>query len=292
METNISQSRKAILLFLLITFGLSSIFYFLIIRTGKLGSGFGMYVLGLMWCPGISALIASRILNRKISSLGWKWGEARYKIWSYLVPALYVTAGYLVIWLIGWGGFYNKGFVGQISKSFGFEHLPVSITLVLYFLFTAIFGMTVNTSAALGEEIGWRGFLTPELFKITGYTQTSLITGIIWAAWHVPILVFADYNSGTPVWYGLTCFSVMVISDSFILTWFRMKSGSLWTAAILHASHNLFIQAIFTPLTKDTGHTKYYIDEFGAVLPIVCLITAIYFWTRRKELSREAVVQA
>ena len=43
---------------------------------------------------------------------------------------------------------------------------------------------------------------------------------------------------------------------------FRMKSGSLWTGVILHASHNLFIQAILTPLTIDNGKTMYYIDEF------------------------------
>jgi uncharacterized protein len=54
---------------------------------------------------------------------------------------------------------------------------------------------------------------------------------------------------------------------------------------LLHASHNLFIQAIFIPLTVDTGKTKYFADEFGAVLPVVTVIFAIYFWSRRKELE-------
>jgi membrane protease YdiL (CAAX protease family) len=78
----------------------------------------------------------------------------------------------------------------------------------------------------------------------------------------------------------------MVVSISFVFTWFRLKSNSLWTGAILHASHNLFIQSFFTPLTKDTRHTKYFIDEFGAVLPVICLIAAIYFWSRRGELKQ------
>ena len=65
----------------------------------------------------------------------------------------------------------------------------------------------------------------------------------------------------------------------------RLKSGSLWTAAMLHASHNLYIQEIFTPLTRNTGKTAWYIDEFGAVLPIVILVFAIYFWRRRGELN-------
>jgi uncharacterized protein len=84
---------------------------------------------------------------------------------------------------------------------------------------------------------------------------------------------------------------VMVVSASFIFTWFRLKSNSLWTGVILHASHNLFIQAIFTPLTIDTGNTKYFYDEFGVVLPVISLILAIYFWSRRGELQPAALTQ-
>jgi len=81
------------------------------------------------------------------------------------------------------------------------------------------------------------------------------------------------------VFYGL------IISMSFTYTWLRMKSGSVWTAVLLHASHNLFIQSIFTPLTQDTGNSAYCIDEFGAVLPVAGIILAVYFWTRRAELA-------
>ena len=287
MEQPVSQNRKAIALFLLITFGISSIYYFLVIHTGKLGSGYGLYVTGLMWAPAMSAFITSKILKRKIAALGWGgWNNPRYMLWAYLVPLIYSLVAYLVIWITGWGGFYNTEAVTQVAKSFGWDHLPNGLVILLYFIFTGIIGMVANLSTGLGEEIGWRGFLVPELYKTSSYTKTSLIVGLIWAFWHFPILIFADYNSGTPAWYGLTCFTVMVVSISFIFTWFRLKSGSLWTGAILHASHNLFIQNFFSPLTKDTGHTKYFIDEFGAVLPVICLIAAIYFWSRRGELKQ------
>lgn len=286
METTVNQSRKAIAYFLLINFAISSVYYFLIIHTGKLGSGFGMYVTGLMWTPAISAFITCKILKRKINSLAWGWNKPGYQLWAYLVPLIYSLVAYLIVWIAGWGSFYNTDTVIQIAKGFGWEHLPNSVVVLLYFIFAGIIGMVASLSTGLGEEIGWRGFLVPELYKTTSYTKTSLIVGFIWAFWHFPILIFADYNSGTPAWFGLTCFTVMVVSISFVFTWFRLKSGSLWTAAILHASHNLFIQNFFTPLTKDTGHTKYFIDEFGAVLPVICLITAIYFWTRRDELSK------
>jgi len=58
----------------------------------------------------------------------------------------------------------------------------------------------------------------------------------------------------------------------------------LWTGALLHASHNLYIQAILTPLTRNTGKTAWYIDEFGAVLPTVTMLFAFYVWTKRGEL--------
>lgn len=277
-------TKRPIITFLALTFALSSLFYFLIIHTGKLGSGFGLYVTGLMWCPGIAAVLNSLILGRKLSELGWQWGKAKYQLRSYLIPLLYAFITYLLIWSFGWGGFYNKDFVTEVATSFGWTQLPSGLIIILYFIFMGLFGIVGSAANAVGEEIGWRGFLAPELFKTFNYTQTALLSGGIWAVWHFPILIFADYNSGTPYWYGLTCFSVMIISISFVFTWFRLKSNSLWTGVILHASHNLFIQSIFTPLTKTTENTKYFIDEFGIVLPIVCLCYAVYFWRKRSQL--------
>lgn len=277
-------TRRPIITFLVLTFTLSSLFYFLIIHTGKLGSGFGLYVTGLMWCPGISALLTSLILGRKLSELGWQWGKAKYQLRSYLIPLLYAFITYILIWSFGWGRFYNEDFVTDVATAFGWTQLPSGLIIVLYFIFMGLFGIIGSASNAVGEEIGWRGFLAPELSKTFNYTQTALLSGVIWAVWHFPILIFADYNSGTPYWYGLTCFSVMIVSISFVFTWFRLKSNSLWTGVILHASHNLFIQSIFTPLTKTTENTKYFIDEFGIVLPIVCLCFAVYFWRKRSQL--------
>jgi uncharacterized protein len=73
----------------------------------------------------------------------------------------------------------------------------------------------------------------------------------------------------------------MVLAISFIFAWMRLKSGSLWTAALLHASHNLYVQSIFTPLTHKSGNTAWFFDEFGVVLPIVTIVFAIFFWSRR-----------
>ena len=72
--------------YLLITFCISSVFYFLVIKSGQSGGGRGAYVVGLMWCPAVAALLTCRYLGRDVGSLGWKWGESRYQIWMSDLP--------------------------------------------------------------------------------------------------------------------------------------------------------------------------------------------------------------
>jgi len=50
----------------------------------------------------------------------------------------------------------------------------------------------------------------------------------------------------------------------------------------------LYVQAIYTPLTRNTGKAAWFIDEFGAILPLVVLGFGIYFWSRRNEVERTA----
>ena len=282
-----NQSRKAIGIYLLITCLLSAVVYLLTLHAGNTGRiGGRIYGYGIMWCPALATYLTCKILKIKFSGLAWQWGKPKYQIWCYFIPLLYALVSYLIIWFTGWGGFYNKAFISQAANELGWSKLPAGVFIVLFFVVEGVIGMFGSISTALGEEIGWRGFLVPELSNITSYTKTSLISGAIWAVWHYPILIFGNYNNGTPPWYGLICFTVMVISMSFVFTWFRLKSNSLWTGVMLHASHNLFIQGFFTPITTNTGKTPYFIDEFGCVLAVVTAILAIYFWTRRKELTQ------
>jgi membrane protease YdiL (CAAX protease family) len=70
---------------------------------------------------------------------------------------------------------------------------------------------------------------------------------------------------------------IEVLSLAVIMSWVRMRSGSLWTGAMAHASVYLFNQGFFAPLTSARGQvTAYTIDESGIVLPLVLLRTAIF----------------
>lgn len=257
-------NRREILTFLVLTFVFSSIPYFLIISAGSLSAGGGWYPIALMWCPGIAALTTCLAYRKNLRGLGWQWGYSRYQATAFLLPIGYGLVAYGIIWLLGFGG---------LDDSFSRDWLS---------WFTL--GFLLNCFAALGEEIGWRGFLVGRLAGMTTFTKTALISGSIWAIWHMPLILFADYNAGAPFWYSLACFAIMVIASSFAYAWLRLKSGSLWTAMFLHASHNFWIQGFFDPITTDLGNTRYFIGEFGAALAVISVFVGYFFWLHRDRL--------
>jgi membrane protease YdiL (CAAX protease family) len=156
---------RAIPIFLLTTLLISSVFYFLIIKSGHMGGGWGGYVAGLMWSPGLAALLTCKLLRRDLDSIGWGWGKTRYEVIGYLIPLGYSIVIYTFVWLTGLGGVYNKSFVDQITNSFGLGPIPAWASITLYFIFTATFTVIRDFATVIGEEIGWRGFLVPELAK-------------------------------------------------------------------------------------------------------------------------------
>jgi membrane protease YdiL (CAAX protease family) len=275
---------KQIFVYLVLVFALSSLPYYLVIHTGHLGTGSGMAVFLIMWCPALAALVSCGLFRIDLASLGWSWRPTRYEIWGYVIPLVYAFPVYLVTWLLIPESFGFSDFAKSMAESFGFPNAPTATTLLLGIPSLAIVGVIGSLSRALGEEIGWRGFLLPRLVQRAGFTGGCLLSGCIWAAWHYPALLFADYNAGTRPAFALACFTLMVIAISYVLGWLRLKSHSLWPAAILHASHNLFVQAIFDRITKPAGKSLYITTEFGAGLALTACVCGLYFWSRRKEV--------
>ena len=146
-------------------------------------------------------------------------------------------------------------------------------------------GMLPAVASALGEEIGWRGYLVPRLATAYGFTTTSLISGAIWAAWHYPMFAISDYNRGAAVWYSLACFTTFVGAGAVICAWLRLKSGSIWPPVLLHAANNLFVQDVLTPLSVRRPWSPYALDQFGCLLPLAALGVAVVLWRRRAEIE-------
>jgi membrane protease YdiL (CAAX protease family) len=251
------------------------------------GNGTNVLTTAVMWCPAVAAVATILLFRDDIGMLGWRWGSWRYIRWALIIPVLYVLPAYLAVWLLGLGSFYNANFAAAVSRDYGFGGTSgVGLIGYLFFILTA--GLVMSVSRALGEEIGWRGFLVPQLAKVSGFVAVGLISGILWSAWHYPAMLLGEYGpAGTPAWYKFVCFTVMSTSLAFIAAWLRLRSGSLWPAALLHGVHNTIVQAIFTPLTTNTGRTDWYIDEFGAALAVTTVIGAIAVsWNMRTYSAR------
>jgi len=256
------DTRAQLTTFLGLTFGLSAVLWWLIISAGSLGARGGLYVLALMWSPGVSALVTRLVFQRNLRGQGWRPGSIRWLALAYVLPLGYAGVAYTLVWLTGLG-----------SVDLSRFRMSVATFLVL--------GSLQSLLSATGEELGWRGFLVPTLARTMSFTRTALVSGAIWAGWHVPLIVFADYNAGAPTWYSVLCFVVMVLGISFPFAWLRLRSGSFWPAAILHATHNLFVQAFFDRVTVDTGPTEWLTSEFGAALALTAAVTAWVFWRAR-----------
>lgn len=279
--------RKRVWLFIILTCLTTAPFYALGIATGDSAGGRGAYAVGAMWGPGIAALLTCWITGQPVASLGWKWGQSRWQALSYLWPFAVCIVTYGLVYASGLGGFPNPETVASLRKSLGWPGAATWAVVSGWFILFATTGFVRGVASALGEEIGWRGFLTPLLHSRFGFTRGALLTGIIWAVWHFPVIFFSNYDSATPWWFATPCFVIEVLCLAVIMSWVRMRSGSLWTGAFAHASINLFNQALFAPLTAPRGWiTAYMIDESGAVLPIVLLATAILFWRKRHDLDR------
>jgi len=266
MATRASDNGREIGTFMGLTFGLSAIFWALIISAGSLGVHGGIYVFALMWCPGVSALITRLIYQHNVRGEGWGLGQPRWLALAYAMPIVYATVVYGLVWLSGLGAV-------DLSRF----KTPVVTFIVI--------GSLQSLLSATGEELGWRGFLVPALARRKSFRVTALVSGATWAGWHFPLIIGADYNGGTPPWYSVLCFAVMVVAMGFPFAWLRLRSGSVWPAAILHASHNLFVQAFFDRVTVDTGPTKWLTGEFGAGLALAFIALGWIFWRARASVD-------
>jgi len=286
-----ARTIRGIIVYLVLTAGLSAIFWRMMIAGKTLApGGASYYVFALMWCPAVAGFATRLLFQRSLRGVGWGLPPRFYGWAGYWIPIAYASAVYVPLWIAGYGNFQ----VPAVQKVAGWVHVAPgsALSVVAYIVFVGTAGMVLNSFAALGEELGWRGFLVPELAKVTSFGRVAFLSGLIWATWHVPLIVGADYHGANPAWYSLVCFGVMVISTGYVAAWIRLKSGSVWPAMLLHASHNLFVQAIFDPLTRSTPFTNYAIGEFGAGLAIAAFVVALIVWRSRPRTSYEERVAA
>jgi membrane protease YdiL (CAAX protease family) len=95
-----------------------------------------------------------------------------------------------------------------------------------------------------GEEIGWRGYALPRLAARFGFARASLVLGLVWACWHIPLY----YLPGTES-YGqsIPAFTLMVTAISVAMTWLYVNTkGSLLLATLMHWAINHTLDFVAT----------------------------------------------
>lgn len=96
----------------------------------------------------------------------------------------------------------------------------------------------VSTWFQAGEELGWRGYALPRLARHLGLGGASIVLGVVWALWHLPLFFLSD--SGT-TGQSFPVYLLQVTALSVAMAWLYWKTdGSLLLVMVMHASVNNF----------------------------------------------------
>ena len=236
------MNTKKIYLFLALTIAWSWTFWLIglhHISDGLNQESFGKFLTLFffgVYGPTASSLIVTFLfdgvagLKRLISKIFiWKTSFKNY-VYIIILPIAFVLIGIgLYQWFFGPIGAFDAMAVMAI---------PGTLWAGLY-------------AGPLGEELGWRGFLLPELTKKYSNLISAVIIGTIWFCWHIPLFwaPFGTLVSGAPItflpvvtyWLIITCLSI-------IITWLSIRSkGSVLVAILFHLSINAGIALLFFP---------------------------------------------
>jgi membrane protease YdiL (CAAX protease family) len=146
------------------------------------------------------------------------------------------------------------------------------------------FAFSVVPGSALGEEIGWRGYVLPRLQTRMSALSASLFLAPIWALWHMPLFL-AGWLQGapgrTPIIYA--AFVVSAFALSVFLTWvYNSTGGSLLMVVLLHATVNLPITLVIDDLgSRATVPVLLY---WGLMIVAAIVVVMV---AGRKHLSRK-----
>jgi membrane protease YdiL (CAAX protease family) len=250
-EARTSNHRKGIVAFLLIAFGMAWTFWEISIRL--VSSHKSPLLAVLAFVGGFSPAVAAFIVRKWVTHEGFADAKLRLNLkkWPY----------YLVGWLLP---FVVVGCITLLAPLFGFGRADLSLTrginymiqmgvpaskLVHPFLLVALWPIQAIFVAPIlfGEEFGWRGYLQPRLFPRSP-VPSAVVTGIIWAYWHLPLNLRGGNFPDNPRLGALVMFPVAAILLSIIFGWLVLRTGSIWSSSLAHAATNSIGGGLFVLL--------------------------------------------
>lgn len=205
-----------------------------------------LLVVFFMWAPAFAAIL---VLVRRGESVragcGLRLGRLRWVGFAWVAPLGLVAVSIGVAALHPSVSFSTDyaAFLAEAGLSeeeieevlAGLEVFPVP-PLVVFVVQALIAGLTVNALAALGEELGWRGFLLTELAPL-GFWKLSAFTGAVWGVWHAPIIV-QGHNFPEAPFLGILVMTVWTVVASPVFTYLTVRARSVLAATFFHGTFN------------------------------------------------------
>ncbi|HDR8171241.1 CPBP family intramembrane metalloprotease [Bacillus cereus] len=231
-----------------------------------------------MFTPVFSSILTRIILKEGFKDVSFSLGNL--KIWkgigfALLIPMVICGITYSIAWLSGIARFQHPegGMLEPIYNILGLQYLPEPFSFIYLVVLSGILGSLLNLIPVLGEEMGWRGYMLTRLVDAE-FSRPILISGLIWATWHVPIVIAGLYVEGSSVLLSVLGIYFCIVPFSYITAYLRLITGSVWPSVIIHTTWNAIIQGPFA--RASTGHqSEIWIGESGLITAIIILITAI-----------------
>lgn len=155
-----------------------------------------------------------------------------------------------------------------------------------WYLIPVIFLYVLFFSVA-GEEFGWRGFLLPRLQKRYSALSASLVIGLFWGFWHLPLfLIQGDFHEHIP----FLLFILQDVALAVILTWIHNNTrGSLLLVHLFHAASNATVGLLpILPMKPGDSLMPLYITV--AVLVLVALAIVILYGPKTLSRTRAKII--
>lgn len=271
-------NKKALSVFLVLTFGLTIILTIVakmlgFTLVGKPAMMSQMVIFVAMFIPALSAIITQKLVVKKsLKELGFKWGPLSMYAKAYAIIILMFVVNYLITWLFFLKpDFTLASFMNQYGVTSGLP-LPASTMILLLSLVTFIMAPIFNMIPSLGEEIGWRGFLLPNLEEL-GQTRAMIYSGMIWALWHTPMILILGFGYGLEAPLGALLHFITVASLGIWMGYVWFKTRSTVLAGFMHAVFNANAYGIWTIIF--VSESKLIVGAVGVIGAAICLLVGL-----------------
>jgi len=237
----VSRRTCGLIAFLLLAFGITWTIEIGLLRRVVGGSTpYQLALVGVMFVPALCAVIARLFVEREgFGDAGLRWGRGRYYLWAWLLPIGFGLAAMGLAILLRQAEFdpWMTELMVRIRKSAPTMKIPPIHLLRIYFIAGSLTQAVVfNTIPCFGEEFGWRGYLLVRLLPL-GTGRALVLSGAIWGLWHAPIVLRGHSFPDHPQ-LGVLLMTTFCVLLGVVLGWLRLASGSVFPAAVGHASIN------------------------------------------------------